>query len=117
MRTLLILNDAPYGTERVYNGLRLAQALGKHAPEGTVTVFLMADAVLSARAGQKTPDGYYNIEKMLKRVTAVGGKVLLCGTCMDARGLPADQMMEGAERSTMDALAQETIAADKVLVF
>ncbi len=117
MRTLLILNDPPYGTERVYNGLRLGQALAKHAPEGAVTVFLMADAVLAARAGQKTPDGYYNVEKMLKRVTAAGGKVLLCGTCTDARGLPADQMMEGAERSTMDALAQETIAADKVLVF
>lgn len=117
MKTLLILNDPPYGTERVYNGLRLAQALGKHAPEGTITVFLLADAVLSARVGQKTPDGYYNVEKMLKRVTAAGGRVLLCGTCMDARGLPADQMMEGAERSTMDALAEATIAADKVLVF
>src|SRR5271169_6566744 len=117
MKTLLILNDPPYGTERVYNDLRLAHALGKHAPEATVTVFLMADAVLAARAGQKTPDGYYNVEKMLKRIIAAGGKVLLCGTCMDARGVPADQMMEGAERSTMDALAQETIAADKVLVF
>ena len=117
MKTLLILNDPPYGTERVYNGLRLAHALGKHAPEGTITVFLIADAVLSARAGQKTPDGYYNVEKMLQRIILAGGKVLLCGTCMDARGLPADQMTEGAERSTMDALAQATIAADKVIVF
>ena len=117
MNTLLILNDPPYGTERVYNGLRLAQSLGKHDPDGTVTVFLMADAVLSARAGQKTPDGYYNVEKMLKRIVVAGGKVLLCGTCMDARGLPAEQMVDGAERSTMDALALATIAADKVLVF
>ncbi len=117
MKTLLLLNDPPYGTERVYNGLRLAHALGKHAPDGVVTVFLMADAVLAARAGQKTPDGYYNVERMLKRVIAAHGKVLLCGTCMDARGLPADQMIEGAERSTMDALAQATIEADKVLVF
>ncbi len=117
MNTLLILNDPPYGTERVYNGLRLAHALGKHDPDGTVTVFLMADAVLSARAGQKTPDGFYNVEKMLKRIVVAGGKVLLCGTCMDARGLPAEQMVDGAERSTMDALAEATIAADKVLVF
>ncbi len=117
MKSLLILNDPPYGDERVYNGLRLAQALVKRAPAGSVTVFLMADAVLAARAGQKTPEGYYNIEKMLKRVTLAGGKVLLCGTCMDARGLPADQMVEGAERSTMDALAEATIAADRVLVF
>jgi uncharacterized protein involved in oxidation of intracellular sulfur len=117
MNIVFILNDPPYGTERVYNGLRLAQALSKHAPEAAVTVFLMADAVLAARAGQKTPDGYYNVERMLKRITAAGGKVLLCGTCMDARGLPAEQMVEGAERSTMDALADATIAADKVLVF
>lgn len=117
MNSLFILNDPPYGTERAYNALRLAHAVNKLDPGGGVTIFLLADAVLSARAGQKTPDGYYNIEKMLKRVIAAGGKVLLCGTCMDARGLPAEQMIEGAERSTMDALAAQTIAADKVLVF
>lgn len=111
------MNDPPYGTERVYNGLRLAHALGKRDPESGVTIFLMADAVLAARAGQKTPDGYYNVERMLKRVLTAGGKVLLCGTCMDARGLPAEQMVDGAERSTMDALAEATASADKVLVF
>lgn len=29
MNTLFILNDAPCGAERGYNGLRLAQALGR----------------------------------------------------------------------------------------
>jgi uncharacterized protein involved in oxidation of intracellular sulfur len=87
VNTLFILNDPPYGTERVYNGLRLAHALAKKDPQMSVTVFLMADAVTSARAGQKTPDGFYNVERMLKRVLAGNGKVLLCGTCMDARGL------------------------------
>jgi uncharacterized protein involved in oxidation of intracellular sulfur len=82
-----------------------------------VTVFLMADAVVAAKAGQKTPDGYYNAERMLKRVIAGNGKVLLCGTCMDARGLDQDTLLEGARRSTMDELAAETVAADKVLVF
>lgn len=117
MRTLIIVNDPPYGTERVYNALRLAVALPKNNTEGEITVFLMADAVLAARAGHKTPDGYYNVERMLQRVAAAGGEVLLCGTCMDARGLPEDQMMEGARRSTMDALAEATVAADRVLVF
>ena len=77
----------------------------------------MADAVLSAKAGQKTPEGFYSIERMLKRVMAGGGQVLLCGTCMDARGIAEAELMEGARRSTMDELAAETIAADKVLVF
>lgn len=68
----------------------------------------MADAVAGARQGQKTPDGYYNIERMLRRVLATRGTVLLCGTCMDARGLRDDEVLEGSRRSTMDELASET---------
>lgn len=114
---MLILNDPPYGTERSFNGLRMAHALAKHDPEGTVTVFLMADAVVCAKAGQKTPEGFYNVERMLGRVLSAGGHVLLCGTCMDARGLAVDEIIKGAARSTMGALAEATLAADKVLVF
>jgi uncharacterized protein involved in oxidation of intracellular sulfur len=117
MHTLFVVNDPPYGSERVYNGLRLAHALAKNDAEARITVFLMADAVLSAKAGQKTPDGFYNVERMLRRVIAGKGRVLLCGTCLDARGISEREIMEGARRSTMDELAAETIAADKVLVF
>ncbi len=117
MKTLLILNDPPYGSERCYNALRLTGALLKNDQEAEVSVFLMADAVVAAKAGQKTPEGYYSIERMLKRVLAGKGWVLLCGTCMDARGLGEAEMMKGARRSTMDELAAETLAADKVLVF
>jgi len=114
MKTLFIINDPPYGTERLYNGLRLAHALIKNGHE--VIVFLMADAVISAKTGQKTPDGYYNTERMLRPVITKG-KVLLCGTCMDARGLAGNEILAGAERSTMNVLAQETELADKVLIF
>jgi len=117
MQHLLILNDPPYGTERSFNGLRMAHALAKHDPEGTVTVFLMADAVVCAKRGQKTPDGYYNMERMLRRVLSANGRVLLCGTCMDARGLSDGDVIDGSTRSTMNELAQATLAADKVLVF
>ena len=117
MKTLFILNDPPYGSERCYNALRLAGALLKNDREAEVSVFLMADAVVAAKAGQRTPEGYYSIERVLKRVLAGNGRVLLCGTCMDARGLGETEMMEGARRSTMDELAAETLAADKVLVF
>jgi uncharacterized protein involved in oxidation of intracellular sulfur len=117
MKSLFIVNDPPYGTERVYNALRLAHALGKREPSEQVTVFLMADAVLAAKAQQKTPDGYYNIERMLKRIIAGKGTVLLCGTCMDARGISDTELMDGARRSTMDELANATIEADRVLVF
>ena len=117
MKILLIHNDPPYGTERCYNALRLALALQKKDATTLLTVFLMADAVATARAGQKTPEGYYNLERMLKRVLAGKGQVLLCGTCMDARGLSEAELMEGSRRSTMDELATETLAADKVIVF
>ena len=116
MKVLFIINDPPYGTERVYNALRLAHALLKKEPETEVTVFLMADAVLAAKAGQKTPEGYYNIERMLKRLSGKG-RVLLCGTCTDARGLDDAEMMDGARRSTLDELAGATVEAAKVLVF
>lgn len=117
MKTLLILNDAPYGSERVYNGLRLVLALAKADAARQVTVFLMADAVLAAKAGQRTPDGYYNVERMLKGVMAAKGEVLVCGTCLDARGISEAELMTGARRSSMDALAAATLVADKVLVF
>ncbi|MGA9579974.1 MAG: DsrE family protein [Terrimicrobiaceae bacterium] len=77
MKTLFILNDPPYGTERCYNALRLVHALLRNDPQTEVTVFLMADAVVAAHMGQKTPDGYYNMERMLKRVVAGKGVVLL----------------------------------------
>lgn len=56
MKTLFILNDPPYGTERSYNGFRLARALSKH--EGNETrLFLLGDAALCVKAGQKVPEG------------------------------------------------------------
>ena len=116
MKTLFILNDPPYGTERSYNALRLAMALLKGDSAPQVTVFLMADAVACAKAGQKTPDGYYNLERMVKGV-ACNARVVLCGVCMDARGLDEGELVEGAVRGSMPDLARLTVEADKVLVF
>ncbi|MBN1454509.1 MAG: DsrE family protein [Anaerolineales bacterium] len=70
---LLIINNAPYGDERPYNALRLAMNLAKRE-DVQVKVFLTADGVVCARKGQKTPDGYYNIERMIKFL-ATRGKV------------------------------------------
>ncbi|HBI24256.1 MAG: hypothetical protein A2Y48_05235 [Nitrospirae bacterium RIFCSPLOW2_12_42_9] len=111
----IIINDPPYGSERPYNALRLANSLIKKE-DILVTVFLMGDAVTCAGRGQKTPDGYYNIERMLKPVVR-RGRVLLCGTCMDARGMKEENIAEGCKRSTLDELTDLTISSDKVLVF
>lgn len=112
---LFILNDAPYGDERAYNGLRLAVALAGRAGYA-VRVFLMSDAVGCAKAGQKVPQGYYNVGLMLGRVLH-HGEVGLCGTCMDARGLADGDMAAGTRRSTLGELADWTAEADQVLVF
>jgi uncharacterized protein involved in oxidation of intracellular sulfur len=115
-QVLFIINDPPYGTERCFNALRLALALLKDGEKPEIAVFLMADAVVCAKKGQKTPEGYYNLERMIKGVIH-GADVLLCGTCMDARGIDDNELITGTKRSTMPQLADLTLAADKVLVF
>ncbi|MBX3293541.1 MAG: DsrE family protein [Acidobacteria bacterium] len=117
MKTLIIINDAPYGTEKAYNALRIANQINKDFPEHEVTVFLMADGVSSAIEGQNTPNGYYNVERMLKLAVSKGTKVLLCGSCMDARGLQNVKLIEGAERSSMPELAAAIVNSQRVLTF
>lgn len=116
MNVLLILNDPPYGTERSYNGLRLALALAK--TEGTTAkVFLMADAIACAKSGQTTPEGYYNIGRMLKGLASRGVEVGACGSCMDARGYTDADLADGICRSSMPQLAEWTLWADRVITF
>lgn len=117
MKVLFILNHPPYGNEHCFNARRLAGAMAKKSPETPTTVFLMADAVLCAKAVQKTPDRYYNIEQMLKHLLTDGGKVLLCGIRMDARRFVDSDIVDGARRSSMDELAENALHTDKVLVF
>ena len=114
VKVLIILNDPPYGTERSYNGLRLALALAKI--EGAeLRIFLMADAVACAKRGQKTAEGYYNIERMLHGLAAKSIPIGVCGTCSDARGLTDADLLAGAHGSSMAELATWTLWADKVV--
>lgn len=117
MKILIIINDGPYGTEKAYNALRLANQLGKDHETIEVRIFLMADAAGCALAGQSTPNGYYNIERMLKLSLNRGAKVKVCGSCAEARGLKNAQMIEGAEISTMAELTNWVVDSDKVLTF
>ena len=117
MSILILINDAPYGTEKAYNGLRVAMALQKDHPTVQVNVFLMADAVGCALPNQNTAQGYYNIERMIKSVLVKGGKVRACGTCSDARGIRNLQLIDGVEMSNMSELAQWSVDADKVFTF
>jgi uncharacterized protein involved in oxidation of intracellular sulfur len=116
MKHLLILNEPAYGNERSYDGLRLALSLAK-TEDQEVRVFLMGDAVTCARAGQRTPDGYYNIERMLTGLAGRGALVGCCGTCLDARGMAEEPLAGPARRSTLAELTEWTVWADKVITF
>lgn len=116
MKTLFILNDPPYGTERSYNGLRLAGSLAKQESE-EVRVFLIGDAASCAKRGQKVPNGYYSLERMLRPLTRQKDRVGVCGSCMDARGITQSELVDGTHRSSMEELTDWTLGADRVLVF
>ena len=115
MKTLIVLNDAPYGSERTYNGLRLAGSLARRGAE--LRVFLIGDAVACAKSGQRVPSGYYNTQNMVDAVIRHGGAVGVCGSCIDARGITAGELAEGAHRSSLDELTAWTLEADRVLAF
>lgn len=117
MTMLIVLNEAPYGSEKAYNALRLAMKLQQEHPGVEVRVFLMANAVTAALPNQTTPSGYYNIERMLKAVINKQGQVKACGTCVEARGLDKAPLIEGIEVSTMSLLAQWVMDSEKVLTF
>lgn len=116
MKTLIVINEAPYGDERAYNALRLAGALAKMEGE-KVRIFLVGDAAACAQAGQHVPSGHYNVEVMLKAAVHRAAEVGVCGSCMDARGIAAEHLVEGTRRGSLDEWAAWTVWADKVLVF
>jgi len=112
---LIVLNDAPYGNERAYNGLRVAVTL--QAKGNRVFIFLMADAVTCALPKQATPEGYYNIGEMLGRVIEKGGRVAACGSCMKARGLGVEGLVTSVEEGSMALLSEWTEKCDKIHSF
>lgn len=111
----IILQDAPYGNEKVWNALRLSQAL---AAIGTgVRIFLYGDAVFAAKTGQMPPKGYYNIGEMMKGLVEKGVEVRSCLTCTSARGLIQADFIEGvAIGKTLD-LARWVAEGGQVMTF
>jgi len=117
MTCLIIINDAPYGTEKAYNALRMAMTLQKEHPDTKVLIFLLADSVACAIPNQKTPQGFYNIARMLKSVIQKGAKVKVCGGCSEARGISELNLIEGVEISNMKEFSNWVVDSDKVLTF
>lgn len=89
----------------------------EHADTVEVRIFLMADAVTCALTNQATPQGYYNVECMLKSVISKGGQVKACGTCSEARGIKGLTLIDGVEISAMSRLTSWSVESDKVITF
>ena len=115
-KIVIVANGAAYGSESLFNSLRLAIALREQESETDLRLFLLSDAVTAGLTGQKPAEGY-NIQQMLEILTAQGVPVRLCKTCADGRGISDLPLIEGVEIGTLVELAQWTLAADKVLTF
>lgn len=113
---LIISNGAAYGSESLFNSLRLAIALKEQDASLSLKLFLMSDAVTAALKGQRPGEGY-NIQQMLEILTAQNVPVLLCKTCAEGRGISELPFIEGVEIGTLVQLAKWTLQADKVLTF
>jgi len=75
-KVLFVINDGPYGSEKAYNALRLAMKLQEEGAAAAVKVFLLADATTCALPAQETPNGYYNVARMLRSIISRGGEVV-----------------------------------------
>lgn len=118
MKVLIIFNREPYDdTDVTWNGLRLADTLQKNGHE--VRIFLMNDSVDMARDVCKAPEGYdHDLSQMLKELIVNNVQVKVCGTCMSRCGIHKNHpYFEGAEKSTMAALADWLLDSDKTLTF
>ena len=111
----IVLQDAPYGNERVWNAIRLSQAL--LATGVKVRIFLYGDSVIAPKKGQKPPTGYYNIAEMLSNVISSGAEVRACLTCANARGLKQEDYIEGAVIGKTLDLAHWIKEGGQVMVF
>ena len=78
---------------------------------------LMGDFVVSAKKGQRTPDVYYNMEKMLGTLIKKEVQVKVCGACNNARGLAIPELVEGVEIGSMKILVDWIKDNDKVISF
>ena len=118
METLtVIVESSPYGNENVWDAFRLAQALKSVTVGMTVNIFLLGDGVVAAKKGQSPPAGYYNLGNMLQELVQHGTSVLACRTCVSARGLKEEDLIQGVKIGTMMDLAKWVEGSQKLLTF
>jgi uncharacterized protein involved in oxidation of intracellular sulfur len=114
MKYLFIFNDPPYGSQRAYNGLRMAVALSRKTK---IRVFLLGDGVICGLAGLTPANADYNPQEMLFAIAGTGASITACGTCMEARGISANSLIPAVSRGSLDQLVEWTEEAEQVITF
>jgi uncharacterized protein involved in oxidation of intracellular sulfur len=112
---LFVLNDSAYSSQRSYNALRLVGAMANSETE--IAVFLLGDGVVNGLRRQSPADASYNLQEMLRSLKRQNVSVGACRTCLEARGIDDQSLVDGVERRTLADLRQLTEEADRVLVF
>ena len=113
----IVISSSPYGDERIWNALRLAEALCCSAVGNRVNIFLIGDAANAAKKGQKPAKGFYNIERMLEDLVKVGVCVNVCHTSMNLRGLTEQDLVKGTQMGTITGLSKWIENSEKVISF
>jgi uncharacterized protein involved in oxidation of intracellular sulfur len=116
VKYLFLFNDSPYGSQRSYNGLRLALTLAK-TNGASMRVFLLGDGIVCGLTGLSPAHADYNPQEMLRQLAGRSVWIGVCGTCMDARGVSDQALIDCARRSSMDELVNLVEECDKVLSF
>ncbi|MBC4011806.1 DsrE family protein [Morganella morganii] len=113
---LIIANGAAYGSESLFNALRLAIAIKEQDSQVPMNIFLMSDAVVAGLRGQQPKEGY-NLKQMLEILVAQKTDIKLCKTCTDARGITELPLVDGVQVGTLAGLAQWSLDAEKIITF
>lgn len=112
----VILNEGP-AAMRSWNGMRLAGGLLDVNIEAEIILF--DEAVFCAKKAQNPPEELkgLNLAQKLSDFIKLGVKVLVCGSCCEARGLKKEELVEGAEICCLTDVANAIKTSKQTLVF
>ncbi|MCE3278092.1 MAG: DsrE family protein [Bacteroidetes bacterium] len=117
MKALFIINEAPSGNEKIYNALRTARQLQKDFQDCEIRMYLLADGVFCTLPNKGMPAGVYNISQMMTDFITAGGKVKMCTSCGESRGLKEMKLLESMEWGNLKDLTSWIADSDKILTY
>ena len=110
----VVISESPYGREKPYTALRFA--LSSLVDEHNVNLFLVQDGVFVGLKEQ-APKQYPNHFELLETFLEEGGKLRVCGVCINARGVSQEDLIDGAEVVGMHEFVDWVAESGNVLMF